>query len=660
MSSSSIIGNREEDSSSSSNAIDNVTTLESLSVSTISTTTTTTPSPIIEHTNKKLKSKHVPISLINSNVKHDSEYFHKVSPSLTTIHDDLKFISSTSKLQDQQQQQQQSNNNEDDDEQTISVTVGIDQGPLTSDLHLTKKECRLFHILMCVVKESNCGSTLRVAGGWVRDKLRGDHSKDIDITLDNMMGEPFAKLVNEYLQRHHQETHRIGVIQSNPEQSKHLETATVRIFDVWIDFVNLRSETYTENSRIPEIKIGTPEEDALRRDLTINSLFYNINENRIEDYTGRGIQDLKMGAIRTPLPPLTTFLDDPLRVFRSIRFATRLYYAIDHQLMMAAADPTVKEAIKSKISHERIAKEFEGMLTGPRPDLAVHLIHELGIYDLLFSVPSNCEIKEPDFQSQSSNFINQMMRFVNWGKNTEDFDSRRIRLLTSLLIPFHNYTYQNTNRKNRVFSIIQYMLIEYLKLSNKDNDEVSLILDCSQLFEPFVKQFTETNVFDRKGVGLIMHKAGQLWRSSLAILMIKSLPKHNFNYSFPVQNLDEIKNENDIAPILNQNHQHPHHQPLCEESKKIISKFDNFCASIASHNLIGVWNIKRLLNGKQVQDLFKKPAGEWLSPVLQSILEYQLENPSKNEDDLKQFLIDNQSKLIPTTSAASNTTNKKK
>jgi tRNA nucleotidyltransferase/poly(A) polymerase len=68
--------------------------------------------------------------------------------------------------------------------------------------------------------------------------------------------------------------------------SKHLETAVIKIQDQYIDLVNLRSEEYGEESRVPEIKIGTPEQDAYRRDLTINSMFYNINKGIVEDFTG--------------------------------------------------------------------------------------------------------------------------------------------------------------------------------------------------------------------------------------------------------------------------------------------------------------------------------------------------------------------------------------
>ena len=76
--------------------------------------------------------------------------------------------------------------------------------------------------------------------------------------------------------------------------------------------MNHRSEEYGSESRVPQIKIGTPEQDAYRRDLTLNSLFYNINTGKVEDLTGMGIKDLKHGIARTPMSSLKTFIDDPL------------------------------------------------------------------------------------------------------------------------------------------------------------------------------------------------------------------------------------------------------------------------------------------------------------------------------------------------------------
>lgn len=90
-------------------------------------------------------------------------------------------------------------------------------------------------------------------------KLLGLESDDIDIALDDMYGEDFAKLIKEYSASAQMESSGIGVIKSNSEKSKHLETATIRVEGQWIDLVNLRSETYTDDSRVPQQEMGTAE-----------------------------------------------------------------------------------------------------------------------------------------------------------------------------------------------------------------------------------------------------------------------------------------------------------------------------------------------------------------------------------------------------------------
>ncbi len=88
----------------------------------------------------------------------------------------------------------------------------------------------------------------------------GIESDDIDIALDDMYGQEFAKLITEHLNKEeNSDKKRFGVIKANSDKSKHLETATIRVGDMWIDLVNLRSETYSEDSRVPKIEIGTPE-----------------------------------------------------------------------------------------------------------------------------------------------------------------------------------------------------------------------------------------------------------------------------------------------------------------------------------------------------------------------------------------------------------------
>lgn len=245
---------------------------------------------------------------------------------------------------------------------------------------LSPQEKEVFKIIEEVINKYAPNTTARAVGGWVRDKLLGVPSDDIDIMIDNMSGEEFAKLVTKHMGL--EDPH---VIRQNPDASKHIETAKAYIplsngQTQEIDFAMARQEIYDNNSRIPEIKPATPQEDALRRDLTINSLFYNINQRKIEDFTGDGIKDLITNTIRTPLDPYKTFSDDPLRMFRTIRFAAKYEGQIDPETYAALQDPTLREKIAQKISKERIGTEFKKMLKNPNPDYAIELLKNSGLW----------------------------------------------------------------------------------------------------------------------------------------------------------------------------------------------------------------------------------------------------------------------------------------
>ena len=254
---------------------------------------------------------------------------------------------------------------------------------------------------------------LRFTGGWVRDKLLGIESKDIDIGIDSMTGYKFGSLMKQYLDDPTRRTQygedvlgRLAQIEANPEKSKHLETVTTKVLGLDIDLVNLRRETYVEGSRNPTMDFGTPEEDALRRDSTVNSLFYNLDSSEIEDFTKKGLDDMKLKIIRTPMSPHQTFQDDPLRVLRCIRFASKLGYEIEAEAEKSMSDESIKHALRAKISRERVGIEIEKMLkgelrinvdtllptngshVGPRPMYALSLVDRLGLYNTVFTDPA--------------------------------------------------------------------------------------------------------------------------------------------------------------------------------------------------------------------------------------------------------------------------------
>jgi tRNA nucleotidyltransferase (CCA-adding enzyme) len=302
---------------------------------------------------------------------------------------------------------------------------GIQQ-PLPT-IELTPLEETLKRLLLDVqeyigqTNHSECSSiqgdmVLRFTGGWVRDKLLGVLSHDIDVAISTMTGLQFGTYLKEYLDDPDNlakyrncdqsvlsdDMLKIHKIEANPERSKHLETVTTRLFGLDIDLVNLRKETYTEESRNPQMEFGTAEEDALRRDATVNAMFYNLNTSMLEDFTGLGIEDMGNKLIRTPLDPYQTFRDDPLRVLRLIRFASRLGYHIDEESQRAMQNDDIKQDLKIKISKERVLAELEKMLqgksskysrqqtiltfiqSGPDPRTALKYIEDLGLYPVIF------------------------------------------------------------------------------------------------------------------------------------------------------------------------------------------------------------------------------------------------------------------------------------
>ncbi|RLO11051.1 hypothetical protein DYB28_006350 [Aphanomyces astaci] len=158
------------------------------------------------------------------------------------------------------------------------------------EIQLTPAEEKLFEVLQFVRKKYAPSATLRVAGGWVRDKVLGIPSDDIDIALDTMTGEAFVKKIVAFQKACGVPIKGFYIVKKNAEQSKHLECAAIKLLGHELDFVHLRSESYSDpTSRIPTLSdvLATPKEDAMRRDITINALFYNLNTKTVEDFTGQ-------------------------------------------------------------------------------------------------------------------------------------------------------------------------------------------------------------------------------------------------------------------------------------------------------------------------------------------------------------------------------------
>ncbi|XP_042032912.1 tRNA nucleotidyltransferase cca2-like [Salvia splendens] len=508
-------------------------------------------------------------------------------------------------------------------------------------IDLTPKEREIFDRLLQVLRHFKLQTQLRVAGGWVRDKLLGKDCYDIDIALDDMLGREFCEKVNEYLSSEGVETHGIGVIQCNPDQSKHLETARMRLFDVWIDFVNLRAEDYSENSRIPTMRFGSAKEDAYRRDLTINSLFYNINTSSVEDFTEKGIEHLKSGKIVTPLPPKQTFLDDPLRVLRAIRFGARFGFLLDEELKKAAADDDVIAAIADKISRERVGHEIDLMMSGNEPLKAMLHISELQLFWAVFSLPLKAEPPAPEgCERLCVDYMDSAWRLLQLIGPSSIIDNQlRLCLYAALLLPLRKAVYEE--KKGKKIPVVSYIFRSSLKLKASDAETVLSMHLAAENFLSLIPliisdENLQTLEGDKKSVtinvplpskrriltGLLLREIKEFWRPSLVL----SLLLHP-------QDIGLIENSSNKDAELN-------------DRRALYSRVEN---AILDMGLDKVWELKPLVDGKRIMDILQiKSGGPIIKEWQQKLLQWQLAHPSGSTEECVDWMKEAQSKRART------------
>ena len=212
-----------------------------------------------------------------------------------------------------------------------------------------------------------------VIGGYVRDCFLGRQSKDIDIVVEGS-GIELAEAVGEQ-------------VHSNVSVFRNFGTAMLRYHGIEIEFVGARKESYRRDSRKPIVEDGTLEDDQLRRDFTINAMAFSLQKDdfgALVDPFG-GIRDLAAGIIRTPLDPDTTYSDDPLRMVRAIRFATKLSTE-NHKF--AIVPESIDSIRRNKdrmtiLSKERIVEELNKILVTSRPSIGFRLLDETGLLDYI-------------------------------------------------------------------------------------------------------------------------------------------------------------------------------------------------------------------------------------------------------------------------------------
>ncbi|MCI6318067.1 MAG: CCA tRNA nucleotidyltransferase [Rikenellaceae bacterium] len=232
-----------------------------------------------------------------------------------------------------------------------------------------------------------------VIGGYVRDCFLGRSSDDIDVVVEGS-GVDFANKVAARLEEieyaQHRTRHKINV-----SEFRTYGTAMIKYRGLELEFVGARKESYRKESRNPIVENGSLTDDQLRRDFTINAMAFSLCKEdfgALVDPFG-GLSDLERGIIRTPQDPDITFSDDPLRMLRAVRFATKL----STPQLQFCITPECMEAMRRNrnrlqiLTRERIAEELNKMLVVRKPSKAFRLMDEAGLLELI--LPSLTALK---------------------------------------------------------------------------------------------------------------------------------------------------------------------------------------------------------------------------------------------------------------------------
>ncbi|CCH61474.1 hypothetical protein TBLA_0E04200 [Henningerozyma blattae CBS 6284] len=513
-----------------------------------------------------------------------------------------------------------------------SINTSIQLSPIET------KICNLLNDYILHYNNSNRNKdplVLRITGGWVRDKLLNQSSHDLDIAINTMSGEQFATNLNEFLainySNYNIKPHTIHKINKNPEKSKHLETTTTKLFDIEVDFVNLRSEEYSDDSRIPVTKFGTPEQDALRRDATLNALFYNIQSKQIEDFTKTGLKDLEDGILRTPLPPRQTFLDDPLRVLRLIRFASRFNFKIDPATLQEMNDIDINNAFISKISRERIGIEFEKILKGTSPLIGISLIQSTNIDNVIFFWQNDDSIIE--FNKLNNPDIEKIDKIYKYDQKSRSILNNHILKLITLipifLQRFPECQIKFNDSKNIFFKKCFYLSSILIPMSNLKiifNPKKKLNNTCP-LVESIIKDGLKFPKLEAVTSSLIVESLNEYHNLVLYLTSNKSSIKRSIIGSF-LRKLNGNWEICHFVSALNQMLLNP------DDSEIIIENYKDFYNFVFKNSLENSHNLKPLVDGKELLKLFSLKGGPWLGKINDEAIIWQLDHPEANKDDL--------------------------
>lgn len=307
-----------------------------------------------------------------------------------------------------------------------------------------------------------------VIGGFVRDYIISELTpKDIDILVIGN-GIDFANYVSRKIEK----TPKVTVF-------KTYGTAMFKYNSMEIEFVGARKESYSIESRNPKVSIGSLKDDQDRRDFTINSMALSLNKHNFGSLLDpfNGLSDIENKVIRTPLNPEITYNDDPLRMLRAIRFATKLNFKIDENSLKSIKSLSSRIKI---ITNERIVVELNKILLSDKPSIGFILLEKCGLLKyILPEITSLKGIDEIEGQTHKDNFYHTLEVLDNICHHTNNLWLRWAALLHDIgKAPtkkfskkvgwtFHGHEFEGSKMVYHLFKRLKLPLNEKMKYVQK-------------------------------------------------------------------------------------------------------------------------------------------------------------------------------------------------